>query len=78
MEECLCYHFGALARCAAPPKTIKERTMPESKCPNVKTNLETCPCTEDDCPRHGVCCECIRAHVSGGSLPACARRLGKK
>jgi len=52
--------------------------MPESKCPNVKTNLETCPCTEDECPRHGVCCECIRAHVSGGSLPACAREVGKR
>jgi hypothetical protein len=52
--------------------------MPESKCPNQKTNLETCPCTADDCPRHGVCCECIRNHVSGGSLPACARDVAKK
>ena len=56
----------------------KERTMPEKKCPNVKVNLDTCPCTADDCPRHGVCCECIRAHVAGGSLPACARHLGEE
>jgi len=52
--------------------------MPEKKCPKVKVNLDTCPCTADDCPRHGVCCECVRAHVAGGSLPACARHLGEE
>ena len=57
---------------------IEERVMPENKCPNAKSNEASCPCTADDCPRHGVCCECIRAHVSSGNLPACARELGEK
>ena len=61
-----------------PEKRHARRSLGEGGCPNVKTNLETCPCTADDCPRHGVCCECIRAHVSGGSLPACARDVGQK
>ncbi len=51
--------------------------MPEQPCPNLKMNLEGCPCTSEDCPRRGTCCECIRAHVSGGSLPACCREVAK-
>jgi hypothetical protein len=52
--------------------------MPESKCLNLDANNEKCPCEAQDCPRHGVCCECIRAHVADGSLPACARDIGGK
>jgi len=47
--------------------------MPEKPCPNLEANNEKCPCTADDCPRHGTCCECIRAHVASGNLPACCR-----
>ena len=59
-------------------RTLKEIRMPESKCPNLDANNAKCPCTADDCPRHGTCCECIRNHVSSGSLPACARDVGDK
>ena len=34
-------------------------------------NSETCPCTYPGCPRHGICCECIKHHVQGRELPAC-------
>ncbi len=41
-------------------------------------NLKTCPCTYlpagkagPDCPRKGICCECIKHHRENGELPAC-------
>ena len=36
-----------------------------------KKNLENCPCTSPDCPRKGVCCQCITHHREKGQLPAC-------
>ena len=41
----------------------------------VKENKKNCPCTAVDCERHGICCECIRAHAASKSLPACLRNL---
>jgi len=49
--------------------------MAEKSCPNVKRNAEACPCGSEDCARRGTCCECIRAHVASGSLPACCREV---
>ena len=34
-------------------------------------NLKTCPCTYPNCPRKGICCECIKHHQASGELPAC-------
>jgi len=34
-------------------------------------NLKGCPCTYPDCPRKGICCECIKHHREKGELPAC-------
>lgn len=34
-------------------------------------NLKDCPCTWPDCPRKGICCECIKYHWENGELPAC-------
>jgi len=34
-------------------------------------NLKTCPCTWLDCPRKGICCQCIKHHLPKGELPAC-------
>ncbi len=51
--------------------------MPECPCPNKCSNETTCPCTATDCPRHGVCCECLRAHLAGGGLPACVKDVNK-
>ena len=41
------------------------------KCPNSQVNLANCPCTYQACPRHGLCCECIRYHRQRKELPAC-------
>ncbi len=34
-------------------------------------NLTSCNCTYEPCSRKGVCCECIRFHLSSRELPAC-------
>lgn len=34
-------------------------------------NLKDCPCAWPDCPRKGICCECIKYHWENGELPAC-------
>ncbi len=34
-------------------------------------NLNKCSCTYPDCPRRGICCECIKYHWESGELPAC-------
>ncbi|MDR0869078.1 MAG: hypothetical protein LBP75_11520 [Planctomycetota bacterium] len=44
-----------------------------SECPNRERNEEKCNCPSKDCPRHGVCCECIAQHRSKGNLPMCLR-----
>ena len=51
--------------------------MAEVECPNLKTNLGSCPCGSDDCQRKGKCCECLRAHLSSKSLPACVRAIAE-
>ena len=46
-----------------------------SECPNHEINIEMCPCTEMDCPRRGICCECITYHRNSTQWPltACMR-----
>ncbi len=39
-------------------------------CNNQKANLERCNCTYQ-CPRKGICCECLAYHRSMNQLPAC-------
>ncbi len=34
-------------------------------------NLESCPCTYPNCPRKGICCECIKHHRERDELPGC-------
>lgn len=34
-------------------------------------NLKSCPCTYPDCPRKGICCECIKYHLVNNELSAC-------
>ncbi len=36
-----------------------------------ESNIKNCPCDEMECPRRGVCCECVAYHRSRGSLTAC-------
>lgn len=34
-------------------------------------NSKNCPCTWADCSRRGVCCLCLKYHLSKDELPAC-------
>ncbi|HOF42725.1 MAG TPA: DUF6485 family protein [Candidatus Moranbacteria bacterium] len=34
-------------------------------------NRENCPCSYPDCPRKGICCECVAYHRIKGQIPAC-------
>ena len=34
-------------------------------------NLESCTCGADGCPRQGMCCECLRHHMSHRQFPRC-------
>jgi len=38
---------------------------------NIEINKENCPCTYEYCDKKGVCCECLRYHLSRRELPAC-------
>lgn len=40
-------------------------------CPNKSSNLHTCNCSYEPCPRKGNCCECIAYHRRMQELPAC-------
>jgi len=42
-----------------------------AECVNQTRNLERCPCTWPNCPRKGICCECLHYHLSHQELPAC-------
>jgi len=35
------------------------------------SNLKNCNCTSPNCPRKGVCCECLKHHLADKELPAC-------
>lgn len=35
------------------------------------TNLKSCSCTYEPCPRKGMCCECVAYHRKSRQLPAC-------
>ncbi|PJA84157.1 MAG: hypothetical protein CO145_02050 [Candidatus Nealsonbacteria bacterium CG_4_9_14_3_um_filter_37_13] len=41
-----------------------------AECKKIE-NLRDCPCTWPNCPRKGICCDCIRHHWQKGELPAC-------
>ncbi|MGD9107817.1 MAG: DUF6485 family protein [Gammaproteobacteria bacterium] len=34
-------------------------------------NKKHCNCSYEPCPRKGMCCECLRHHLSNNQLPAC-------
>ncbi len=40
-------------------------------CQNKDKNLDFCNCSYPGCPRKGLCCECLRYHLSSNQLPAC-------
>ena len=34
-------------------------------------NLKDCNCSYGSCSRKGICCDCIKYHLSSKQLPAC-------
>ena len=36
-----------------------------------QNNLNRCNCSYEGCPRQGICCDCLRYHLSNHELPAC-------
>ncbi|SDB51557.1 hypothetical protein SAMN05660653_02554 [Desulfonatronum thiosulfatophilum] len=42
-----------------------------SQCPRIKINTKFCTCTSVDCPKHGLCCECLHYHRQRNELPGC-------
>lgn len=34
-------------------------------------NLKNCSCTYPECPRKGICCECIKYHRQKNQIPGC-------
>jgi hypothetical protein len=34
-------------------------------------NLKNCTCSFPDCPRKGMCCECVTYHRRKNQIPAC-------
>jgi hypothetical protein len=53
----------------------------EERCPRREAIEGYCSCPKLDCPRHGLCCECILAHKGRiedpvlKRLPHCLRDL---
>jgi hypothetical protein len=46
-----------------------------AECPRKEENLKTCACTYEPCDRRGICCLCLRYHLSKKELPACVRGI---
>ncbi len=56
------------------PDTIDKLVI---KLPALRPDEGTCPC-KADCPRHGICAECVVWHRNpNNSLPTCLREKGK-
>ena len=45
-------------------------------CPNTDKNNAFCTCGNTNCPRHGICCQCIAFHLPQKQLPQCYRKAG--
>ena len=45
------------------------------KCINFERNLENCPCTNDECDKKGICCECILFHKENGGVAQLVEHL---
>ncbi len=41
----------------------------KEKCLNLAELKEKCPCPKRECQYHGLCCECIAAHLKKGQKP---------
>jgi hypothetical protein len=48
------------------------------ECPNRDLNAERCPCKVRDCPRLGMCCECIEFHRGQAEPTACYAEMQRR
>ena len=37
----------------------------------IASNKGHCTCLHTECSKHGICCECLKYHLSNRELPAC-------
>jgi len=49
--------------------------MPTTReqCVNYEINVQQCPCPNEDCERHAICCECMQHHASRREQTMCMR-----
>ncbi|MEI8349959.1 MAG: DUF6485 family protein [Candidatus Omnitrophota bacterium] len=40
-------------------------------CQNKANNAKACSCSYPGCGRKGICCECVRYHLSHNEIPGC-------
>ncbi len=48
--------------------------MSKRECLNKYENEQDCPCPDENCERHGICCECIKYHKNKKNMPVCLRK----
>ncbi|OGV89309.1 MAG: hypothetical protein A3K19_00020 [Lentisphaerae bacterium RIFOXYB12_FULL_65_16] len=48
--------------------------MDRTSCPNLTKNEQKCPCPKTDCGNHGICCDCLTAHLDRNTVPSCVRK----
>lgn len=41
------------------------------QCNNKDRNVSFCTCSYPGCPRKGICCDCLRYHLSNDEVPGC-------
>ena len=75
--ECMAAHAkrGSPAACTKNPRPESTKSLPiglHTDCPNRARNEAACPCTETSCPRHGICCDCVRFHWGHPAWPKTA------
>ncbi|MGI6664927.1 MAG: hypothetical protein ACOX3W_05920 [Christensenellaceae bacterium] len=44
----------------------------------VCKNTHPCTCPNENCSRHGTCCDCVAHHMAQGNIPMCVRELNVK
>lgn len=52
--------------------------MSAKDCSNMEKNKQQCTCAYTNCPRHGVCCQCVAYHLPQKQLPQCYVKAGVK
>ena len=81
---CVAYHLDkgnksiCMRETPRPEETWNLPIGQNPDCPNRTHNETFCGCGGTDCPRHGLCCDCMRFHWGNEKKPivGCMRRSG--